>query len=77
LEANPPILKIPKENEGTYAIVKKYQVFRGESANGEPIDEPTEQLLFALLCTRGRSEDEANQIIKEVDERRELKITLH
>jgi hypothetical protein len=41
-------------NEGTYVIVKRYQVFRGESADGEPIDEPTEQLLFALLRARGR-----------------------
>jgi hypothetical protein len=60
-----------------YFIIKGYKVFRGESAIGEPMDEPNEQTLFGWLQTGGRfSEDEAGKIIEDVNYRGEVKITL-
>ena len=50
-----------------YTIVKGYKVFEGLEAIGEPMDEPNEQHLYAWLCSRGYTEEQADKIIETVD----------
>lgn len=49
-----------------YTITKGYRIFEGEP-RGEPIDEPNEQQLYAWLRARGRSDQEASEVIDRVN----------
>ncbi|HEU0048290.1 MAG TPA: hypothetical protein VFQ43_11875 [Nitrososphaera sp.] len=39
-----------------FTIAKNYKVFNGDNSTGEPMDEMTEQQLYAWLRSRGFSE---------------------
>ena len=49
-----------------YAITKGYKVYQGAVA-GEPMDETTEQNLYAWLVNRGLSDKQALELIRRVD----------
>ena len=56
-------------------IVKGYRVFKG-APTGEPMDEPDESRLFGWLRTRGYPVAEANELIREVDLRGLITVTI-
>jgi len=56
-----------------FTITKSYKVFRGDSV-GEPMDEQSEDQLYAWLRTRGYSEAQAAELIKQIDEKNEIQI---
>jgi hypothetical protein len=59
-----------------YTIVAGYKIFAGEDTAGEPIDAPRELHLYAWLRCGGYSEEQAQRIIKEVNEKGLVKISL-
>ena len=58
-----------------FTIVKGYKTFQGDAV-GEPMDEPTEEHLFAWLRNRGYTDKQASQIIQQVDQNGLQVITL-
>jgi SOS response regulatory protein OraA/RecX len=50
-----------------YRIDKTYKIFRAD-ATDEPMDETTEDKLYAWLLARGYSPEQATYIINKVDE---------
>jgi hypothetical protein len=57
-------------------IVKGYKVFDLRVSADEPMDEPSEMHLYGWLSSRGFPQQEAWDIIQEVDEKGEIHITL-
>jgi hypothetical protein len=55
-------------SENIYTIIRGYKVFEGPEAKGEPMDEPSEVQLLGWLTSRRYSVEEADAIIKHVDE---------
>ena len=54
-------------NEAKYTIIKRYKIFVGDSATGEPMEEQTQEQLHAWLRSRGYSEQDALIAIAAVD----------
>lgn len=57
-------------------VDKTYKVFDLGVSSREPMDEPTEQQLYGWLLSRGFSDEEAGEIIQEVDAHGEHDITM-
>jgi SOS response regulatory protein OraA/RecX len=57
-------------------VDKKYKVFDLGVSPDDPMDEPDEQQLYGWLRSRGFSDEEAGEIIKQVDERGEHDIVM-
>jgi hypothetical protein len=65
-----------QHESGALYYRKELQVFQGDSATGEPMDEMTEDHLCAWLRSRGFSEKQTTQIVNQIDEAESTTITL-
>jgi hypothetical protein len=59
-----------------FRITKGYKVFDLRVSATDSMDEPSEMQLYGWLCTRGFSQQEASEIIEQIDEKGEITITL-
>jgi hypothetical protein len=59
-----------------YTIVAGYKIFAGHNAGGRPIEEASAIHLYSWLRCGGYSEEQAQQIIKHVNEKGSAKISL-